>query len=121
MARLINKKLPAATLIETLIAMAIIMVVFSIAMKVFGNVMQSGVSYHKIQVQNQLNLLVKKVQAEGYSNEDHMLLDGVDYHFMTDTSALPGLSKLSIKASQGGKVMGIVKCLFKVKEQGVED
>lgn len=117
MAGLIEKKIPAATLIETLISMVIIMVVFSIAIRVFGNVMQSGVSYQKIQVQNQLNLLCKKVQEEGYVSETHVQLDSVDYDFTIDTSALPALSKLSIKASQRGKVLGLVKCLFKVKEQ----
>lgn len=116
-----SKKIKASTLIETLIAMVVIMVVFSIAIRVFHQVMGSGVSFKKIQVQNQLNLFCKKVQQEGYLNEVHLQLDGVDYDFVTDTSAVVGLSKLSITAKQEGKSLGMVKCLFKVKEPNIEN
>lgn len=118
---LIKKKLPASTLIETLIAMVIIMVVFAIAMRVFNNLMSSGVSLKKIQVQNQLNLLCKNVQRDGYVTTAHLQLEGVDYDLLTDTSALIGVSKLTIKANQGGQQLGLVKCLFKVKEGGFEN
>ena len=118
---LIKKKLPGSTLIETLIAMVIIMVVFAIAMRVFNNLMSSGVSLKKIQVQNQLNLFSKKVQTDGYVTTAHLQLEGIDYDFLTDTSAFTGLSKLTIKANQEGKPLGSVKCLFKVKENDFEN
>jgi type II secretory pathway pseudopilin PulG len=119
MAKLIHKKLPSASLIEVIIAMIIIMIVFAIAMRVFTNVMNTGVSFTKIQVQNQLNLLSKKVQQEGYLADEHLQIDSVDYFFEADSSSTPGLAKLSIKASQQKRVLGEIKCLFKPRK--VED
>lgn len=121
MDRLIKKKVSASTLIETLIAMVIIMVVFAIAIRVFNNLMSSGVSLKKIQVQNQLNLFCKTVQSDGYLATTHTQLDGIDYDFESDTSAIIGLSKLKITAHQEGKQLGIVKCLFKEKEMDGEN
>lgn len=118
---LIKKKLTASTLIETLIAMVIIMIVFAIAMRVFNNLMRSGVSLKKIQVQNQLNLLSKNVQRDGYLTTEHLQLDGIDYDFVTDTSAIIGISKLKITAHQEGKQLGLIKCLFKAKEMEIEN
>ncbi len=115
MAKLMNKKLAGSSLIEVLIAMVIIMVVFAIAMRVFVNVMNTGISFKKIQVQNQLNLLSKKVQFEGYFTESHVLIDSVDYFIKADSSATPGFAKLSIKASQQNQLLGEMKCLFKPK------
>ncbi len=121
MAQLIRKKITASTLIETLIAMVVIMVVFAIAMRLFNQVMYSGVSLKKIQVQQQLHFFCKKVQKEGYLKIEHLTLEGVDYDFTTDTTAIGGLSKLAITAKQDGKIIGLTKCLFKVKEVDFEN
>ena len=121
MAKLVQKKIAGSSLIEVLIAMVIIMVIFAIAMRVFANVMSTGVSLKKIKVQNQLQLLSKKVQQVGYFISQHEQIDSIDYFLFADTSSTPGLSKLLIKASKDNQLLGEVKCLFKPKEFKSED
>jgi hypothetical protein len=115
MAKLIRKKVPASTLIEVLIAMVIIMVVFVISIKVFNNVLYSGVSLKKLQVQNQLNVLSKEVKRQGYVPEQAMVIDSVTYEYLVEDTAI-GLSQLEIKATAQGKTIGEVRCLFKSQE-----
>jgi Tfp pilus assembly protein PilV len=43
-----NSRVPASTIIETVVAMVIIVAVFGIAMMIYANVMQSGLSVKKI-------------------------------------------------------------------------
>lgn len=115
MAKLINKKLEGSTLIEVLIAMVIIMIVFAIALKVFGNVMSTGVSFKKIQAQNQLHQLSEQVKRNGYIEESAIKIDSVNYQLLAAPSEIAGISKLEIKASQNGANLGSIKCLFKEK------
>lgn len=113
MAKLINKKLAASTLIEVLIAMVIIMVVFAIAIQVFSNVLNTGVSYKKLQVQNQLQLLSEQVRQKGYVEEESLKIDSVNYQLSTEPSDVAGIAKLEIKAKLNGTNLGSIKCLFK--------
>lgn len=113
MAKLINKKLAASTLIEVLIAMVIIMVIFSIAIQVFSNVLNTGVSYKKLQVQNQLQLLSEQVRQKGYVEEESLKIDSVNYQLSTEPSDVAGITKLEIKAKLNGTNLGSIKCLFK--------
>lgn len=108
-------------MIEVLVAMVIIMVIFAIAMRIFGNVMNSGVSFRKLQVQQQLDLLAKETQQVGYITDWDAKIDSVDYHFKTDTTSVPGYAKLFIQAQQQGRLLGEVKCYFKEKETPFED
>lgn len=121
MAKLTHKKIAGSTVIEVLIAMVIIMLVFSIAMRLFGNVMHSGVSFKKVQVQQQLYVLAKEIQQVGFISNEVLSIDSVDYHFATDTTAIDGLAKLSIKAYQKGNLLGNTKCYYHVKEKAFED
>ncbi|SES20198.1 PulJ/GspJ family protein [Pedobacter rhizosphaerae] len=111
-----KKKIPASTVIEVLIAMVIILVVFAIAMGLFSNVLSSGVSYRKVQAQNQLQVLSQEVINKGYVENTAVVVDSIDYQLSTETTENPSLSSLKIKASQHGKLLGEVKCLFKTKE-----
>lgn len=121
MAKLVNKKIQASTLIEVLIAMVIIMVVFAIAMKLFSNVMSSGISYSKVQVQNQLKILSEEVRQKGYVPQTNLKVDSIDYQFETKPSEVAGIAQLEIKASQHTRELGSIKCLFKEGEQHAED
>ena len=121
MAKLANKKIQASTLIEVLIAMVIIMVVFAIAMKLFSNVMSSGVSYRKVQVQNQLQILSEEVKQKGYVPQATLKVDSVDYQFETKASDVAGIAQLEIKASMNKRELGSIKCLFKEGEKHEED
>ncbi len=113
MAKLIHKKLKASTLIEVLIAMVIIMVVFAIAMQVFGNVLRTGVSYKKLQAQSQMQLLSEEVKKNGYLEEAEVTIDSINYQLSIAPSEVAGVAKLEIKAKLNGTGLGNVKCLFK--------
>lgn len=117
MVKLINKKIPASTLIEVLIAMVIIVAIFGIALKVFGNLMNSGVSFTKVQVQNQLHILSREVQKNGVINDPELQIDSVNYQLTANETDIQNISKLEIKASRNGKPIGGVKCLFKEKNE----
>lgn len=115
MAQLIKKKIEGSTVIEVIIAMVIIMVVLVIAMKVFANVLNTGVSFRNIQVQNQLNVLSKKVEELGYIENNLVQIDSVNYELIEKESELKNMASLEIKATQQGKLIGTVKTLFKIK------
>jgi hypothetical protein len=115
MAKLIRKTVPASTLIEVLIAMVIIMVVFVISIKVFNNVLYSGVSLKKLRIQNQLNILSKDVKRQGHVPEQVVVIDSVTYEYLVEDADM-GLSRLEIKANENGKSLGSTKCLFQPKE-----
>lgn len=117
MAKLTSRKLKGSTLIEVLIAMVIIMLVFSIAIKIFNNVMQSAVAVQKVKVQNQLDSIAAQVKKDGFVTEKSLVLDSVAYELVNDTSALMGIAKLEIKAKQNGRLLGSLKCLYQVKDE----
>lgn len=113
MAKLANRKVVASTLMEVLIAMTIIMIVFVISIQVFNNVLNSGVSLKKLEVQNQLNLLKDDIKRKGYISESSLIIDSVNYECQTQETDVANVVLLEIKASQGGNLMGSTKCLFK--------
>jgi Tfp pilus assembly protein PilE len=115
MAQLIKKKIAGSTVIDVIIAMVIIMVVFVIAMKVFANVLNTGVSFRNIQVQQQLNVLSKKVEELGHVENNLLQIDSVNYELIEKRTEAQQVSSLEIKATQQGKLIGTVKTLFKVK------
>lgn len=113
MAQLMFKRLPAATLIEVLIAMVIIMVVFTLSIKVFNNVMASGGSYKKLDVHCQLSRLAQQAQQKGSVANEMLAIDSVQYLYTIHSGPLPEVSVLEIKAIENGKQLGTVKCLLK--------
>lgn len=121
MVRLIGKKIQSATLIEVLIALVIIMIVFTITITLFRNVIQTGISLKKIQVRNQLELLCNQVQHEGFINAENIRIDSVDYTFFSDTIYLSNISKVSIKATRNGQLLGNITALYKMKRVNDED
>jgi Tfp pilus assembly protein PilW len=121
MAKLTRKKVSAGTLIEVIIAMVIIMIVFGIALKIFSNVLFGGVSYQQVSVQNQLDILATEVKDKGFVANELVVLDSINYHFLTDTSAILGISKLEIKAVRNDKQLGKINCLYQVKENETTD
>ncbi len=121
MAKLMLKRVAATTIIEVLVAMVIIMTVFTIAMRIFINIMSSSVSFKKIQAQQQLQLLAKETQEQGFIANASFLKDSINYQYERDTSALVGYAKLKIKAYQGGKLLGTINYYYQTKEINVED
>ncbi len=115
MGKLNAKKLAGSTLIEVLIAMVIIMVVFSIAMGLFSNVLRGGVSYRKIQAMNQMELLKNEVLQNKRFERDHVMIDSVDYEFTSKSSAVSGIAILEIKARDRGKLLGNIRCFYPIE------
>lgn len=115
MVKLIKKKINGSTVIEVIIAMIIIMVVFTIAMKVFANVLNTSVSYTNIRVLNQLDAISKKVEELGYIDYNLVKIDSVDYELIGKNSNLKSILILEIRARQNGKLVGTLKTFIKVK------
>ena len=112
MVRLIRKKLKGSTLIEVLIAMVIITVVFTIAMQVFFNVMNSGVSLRKIAVQNQMRAFSQEIKEKGFVLGETRMVDSVRYELKTLAMPSPSLMQLAIVATQQGKNIGEFRCFY---------
>jgi|CXWL01.1.fsa_nt_gi hypothetical protein len=66
---ILNKKIKAATLIESLIAMVIVMLCFGISTTVYINVISSGNQIQKLKSE----LILKKVAME--TKKEHLFLD----------------------------------------------
>ena len=116
MVRLATRKLEGSTLIEVLIAMVIIVVIFTIAMQVFANVMQTGVSFKKLQVQQQLRILAQEVKMGKQVNEEFVIIDSIAYEFELLPLRQVGLSQLHIVALQQGKKISELRCLFSPRD-----
>jgi type II secretory pathway pseudopilin PulG len=112
MAKLIRKRLDGATLIEVLIAMVIIMAVFSIAIAVFSNVLSSGVSSRQIQANAEMERLRLQILNDTTLNQSHLLIDSIDYDVVFMESNTPGLTLVEIKAIDHRKLKGQLKFLM---------
>lgn len=115
MAQLINKKVQASSLIEVLIAMVIILIVFAIAMRIFGNVMQTGVSFRTISVDSQLDVFEKEIEERGYLEKEVVDLDSISYHFEMKQEGSSSIKQIKITAMQHGRVLGNRKLLITSK------
>ena len=121
MVRLIDKKLKASTLIEVLVAMVIIMIVFAIATRIFLNVMDSGVSFKKIQAQQELMILAKQTQINGFIEQQTFQKDSINYVFKSDTTALMDYRQLTIQAYQQNRLLAKTRCYYLVRESADEN
>lgn len=115
MAQLINKKVQASSLIEVLIAMVIILLVFAIAMRIFGNVMQTGVSFRSISINSQLDVFEKEIAERGYLEKEVVDVDRISYHFEMKDEGNSKIKPIKITAMQYGRVLGSRKLLIDVK------
>lgn len=111
MVRLIRKRLEGSTLMEVLIAMVIIVVVFTIAMQVFSNVMRTSVSSTKIKVENQMRAIAEEIKVKGHGEDETRILDSVRYELKI-VPTNEGLSQLEMSATQGERKIATYRCLF---------
>ena len=115
MVRLIKKRLEGSTLIEVLIAMVIIVVIFTIAMQVFANVMRTSISTTQIKVEHQMRAIAKEIKFKGDGQDETRILDSVRYELKITPSVSEGLSQLEISAIQGEHEIAKYRCLFMTK------
>lgn len=121
MVKMMLKKVAASTVIEVLVAMVIIMTVFTFAIRIFANVIGSSVSFKKIQTQQQLQLFAEEAKEQGFITNASSLKDNITYQYECDTSILNGFAKLRIKAVQSGEFLGVIYCYYQLKERNVKD
>ncbi|MBB6502650.1 type II secretion system protein [Pedobacter cryoconitis] len=112
---MVKIKVQASTLIEVLIAMVIIMIVFTLGIRIFNNVLYSSPASKKIQVQQQLDVFSKAVQQKGYLEQPEMVVDSVHYKFTVDSNSASGLKHIEIIASQHDQQLGHTDVLYKSK------
>ncbi|MEH3112270.1 PulJ/GspJ family protein [Pedobacter terrae] len=121
MAKLKSKKLEASTLIEVLIAMVIIMVVFSIAMGLFSNVLSGGVSMRKVQIGQQMEVLRMQVMERGSIQQKKLQMDSVNYEITEVKQAASTVQTVEIKANDHGAPAGHIRFLLKMKDENKEN
>ncbi|KIO77971.1 hypothetical protein TH53_05915 [Pedobacter lusitanus] len=112
---MVKMKVQASTLIEVLIAMVIIMIVFTLGIRIFNNVMYSSPASKKIQVQQQLDIFSKEIQLRGYPEKPEIILDSVLYKFTIDDNNVNGLKHVEITASEHEHHLGHIDILYKGK------
>lgn len=118
MARLrINHKLIASTLVEALIAMVILLTVFSIALYIFANLYRSNSKLEDMQVQKRL-VEIRQLYLDGEVHyADLILLDSIKYHIIVDNLAkYDDMIKLKIYA-QDLHDLSILDSLISVHEK----
>lgn len=93
----------ASTLLEVIIAMIIIVVVFTIAMKVFINVAQSGISTTKIKVESRIREIVLGIKARGVVDQESFSEEGIFYSIKVNTTNNNKLSVVEVSALQYDK------------------
>jgi len=113
---MVKVKVQASTLIEVLIAMVIIMIVFTLGIRIFTNVLYSSPASKKIQVQQQLDVFAKDVQQNGPPEQPQVMIDSVRYKFKIDSNSANGLKHLEITASAYEQHLGSVEVLYKGKK-----
>lgn len=108
-------KVQASTLIEVLIAMVIIMIVFTLGIRIFNNVLYSSPASGKVRVQQQLDVFSKQIQQRGYPEQPEVIVDSILYKFTVDSNSVNGLKHVEITASHHDKHLGRIDVLYKGK------
>ncbi|MBO9675425.1 MAG: hypothetical protein J7577_18395 [Sphingobacteriaceae bacterium] len=121
MAKLKGKQLEASTLIEVLIAMVIIMVVFSMAIGLFSNVLSGGVSMRKVQIGQQMETLRMQVVESGSIGQENLRVDSVEYKISIVKQVAPAMQLLEIKANDHGTPAGNIRFLLKMNDESKEN
>lgn len=121
MAGLANKRLDGSTLVEVLIALVIIMVVFTIATAVFSNVLSGGVSMRQIQANTQMEKLRLHFQDSTVVDQQNLSIDSIKYQVVFMDSASAGLTLVEISATDHEKSVGKIKFLKAMNQNAKKD
>lgn len=99
MVKLIKIKLNGSTLVEVLISMIIILVVFSIALKIYANVTAATLSSSVQKINIISRSLLKNAILRKNLKEEEILRNGITYKItVIDYRDQPDLKKIEIKA-----------------------
>lgn len=112
-----SSKLEGATLIEVLIAMVIIVGVFTTAVAVFTNVLSSGVSSQKIKaIQQMQQMKIDLIKSETFER-GVLNIDSISYQIEPLESGVEGVGALKIKAELKGRTLAEVRFQYILKDQ----
>lgn len=118
----LNNKLPAATLIEVIISLVIIMAVFVAGIALFAKVTQSGISATQIQVNRYMDQLAIAVEKDKAYSDEVLEADSIFYDKkVTAYGAYADLILLTITAEQNEKQVGQLKRIIRKEEADVEE
>jgi len=114
----INKKIPAATLQETMVALTIVLICFSIALMVFVNVMRTEKSRDQLRA----NLLLKEVsfktmEEQSFYNDDYERGGFIIEKLISEYQQNPSLGVLEIKVFKNNRLLIESKELFVIYDE----
>lgn len=107
-------RLKAATLMEVIIAMVVILIVFALAMGIYANIVRSSPTLKVQQWRSTATALMEEyVNAKNWK-EETVEIDSLTYQKKVESStAYPELQQISISVTEHGTVIGTVKRLVK--------
>ncbi|NTE04305.1 hypothetical protein G6M26_06495 [Agrobacterium tumefaciens] len=121
MAGLADKRIEGSTLVEVLIALVIIMAVFTIASAVFSNVINGGISMRQIRINAQMEKLRLHYLDSTAVDQQSLTVDSVEYHVIFTDSVSADITRVEINAVDQGKSSGKIKFLKALNHDEKED
>ena len=118
----LHHKLPAATLIEVLISLVIIMAVFVAGIALFAKITQSGISNTEIKVARYMEQLAIAVERDKSYDEEVLEADSVFYDKkVAPYGAYADLLLLTITAEQNERQIGQLKRIIRKEGTDAEE
>lgn len=112
MVELIRQRVSGATLLESVIAMSIIMLVFSMTMGVYIRVQSSGTTGFQRQINHRMNDMIRSGAIS--DNEEIQVYDSVSYHQLRlNYKKYKDLMFIEIRAEKSGKTLAVKRAVIK--------
>ena len=114
MGQLISRKIRASSLLEVLIAMVIIMIVFSLAIGIYAKVTASGFSLSDKQIEQEMQRIVAESKKTGDWRDDTFTSGDITYRKAVGRyKDYSDLYLLEVEALKAGKSVGRVREIVK--------
>lgn len=121
MARLIEKKVRASTLIEAIVGLVILMIIGGLALNVFVKVSRVEYSVSQAQSLEQMNTLLDSTIRVGDFNDEEFVVGGHLYNRKARPyNGYPNLWMISIEEYREGKLIGVMKRIVRGTRQNSE-
>lgn len=113
-----RKKVNASTLMEVLIAMVIIMIVFSIAIAIYGRISNSGVSVNQAKAGEAIEAMIRQTVSNRNYKDEEFDRDGIHYtKTLNAYKEQDDLLQITISAEQNGKILAVHKQVILIKDE----
>lgn len=118
MAELKRTQLKAATLLEVIVAMVIIMVVFVIATAIYTNVIRSSPTMKQQRARALATALIRKSLEDGNWEDETELTDSIALQkTVSEYPGHPDLRVITVRAAERGRAIGMVRQIVKKEKQ----